>query len=272
MIQTIGEMSGSLRGQRVLVAGGEGEIGSVISETLAADGADVAIAGIELGPCKEVAERLATKDNRTAAYQFDITDPSSVDSLATDLTELWGGIDVLVNCVGILSIGPSDQFDAAQFRKVVDINLNGAFLISQAAGRMMIKGGSGGRIVHLTSVRAILGLNIGGWSAYGASKAGVHLLVKQLATEWGPHQISVNAVGSGFVRTALNAALLQNQDFASMVAARTPLGRVSEIQEVANAAVYFASPPLLVHHRSDPLCRRWPVRLPVGRCSRKARR
>lgn len=242
MSQSIGTMTAPLKGKRVLVAGGEGEIGSVISETLAADGADVAIAGIELGPCKEVAERLATRENRTTAYQFDITDPTSVDSLAAGLTDDWGGIDALVNCVGILSIGPSDQFDAAEFRKVVDINLNGAFLISQAAGRMMIKGGTGGRIVHLTSVRAILGLNVGGWSAYGASKAGVHLLIKQLATEWGPHRISVNAVGSGFVRTALNAALLQNQDFASMVAARTPLGRVAEIQEVANAAVFLAGP------------------------------
>jgi NAD(P)-dependent dehydrogenase (short-subunit alcohol dehydrogenase family) len=242
MSQPIGTMTAPLKGKRVLVAGGDGEIGSVISETLAADGADVAIAGIEMGPCKEVADRLATKENRTAAYQFDITDPASVDGLAAGLTEDWGGIDALVNCVGILSIGPSDQFDPAQFRKVVDVNLNGAFLISQAAGRMMIKGGTGGRIVHLTSVRAILGLNVGGWSAYGASKAGVHLLVKQLATEWGPHQISVNAVGSGFVRTALNAALLQNQDFANMVAARTPLGRVAEIQEVANAAVFLAGP------------------------------
>ncbi len=242
MSDTIAGMTGTLRGRRVLVAGGEGEIGAVISETLAADGADVAIAGIELGPCKEVAERLATGDNRTSAHQFDITDPASVDQLATDLTESWGGIDVLVNCAGILSIGPSDTFDPEQFRKVVDVNLTGAFLISQAAGKMMIAGGNGGRIVHLTSVRAILGLNVGGWSAYGSSKAGVHLLVKQLATEWGPHQISVNAVGSGFVRTALNQALLQNQDFASMVAQRTPLGRVSEIQEVANAAAYLASP------------------------------
>ena len=146
-----------------------------------------------------------------------------------------------MNSVGILSVGPSDQFADEEFRKVVDINLTGALLLSQAAGKLMIAGG-GGRIVHLTSVRAILGLNIGGWSAYGASKAGVHLLIKQLATEWGPHQISVNAVGSGFVRTALNAALMENQDFASMVAARTPLGRIAELQEVANATAYLASP------------------------------
>lgn len=241
MSESIAGMSRPLTGQRVLVAGGDGEIGSVIAETLAADGADVAIAGIELGPAKEVAERLSTEDNRTAAYQFDVRDAASVSDLAASLEEDWGGIDVLVNSVGILSVGPSDQFAAEEFRKVVDINLTGAFLLSQAAGKLMI-GGHGGRIVHLTSVRAILGLNVGGWSAYGASKAGVHLLIKQLATEWGPHQISVNAVGSGFVRTALNEALMQNQDFASMVAARTPLGRIAELQEIANAAAYLASP------------------------------
>lgn len=241
MSDSIAGMTRSMKGQRVLVAGGDGEIGSVIATTLAEDGADVAIAGIELGLAKEVAERLSTTDNRTTAYQFDIRDAASVSNLASSLEEDWGGIDVLVNSVGILSVGPSDQFAADEFRKVVDINLTGAFLLSQAAGKLMIAGG-GGRIVHLTSVRAILGLNIGGWSAYGASKAGVHLLIKQLATEWGPHQISVNAVGSGFVRTALNAALMQNQDFASMVAARTPLGRIAELQEVANATAYLASP------------------------------
>jgi NAD(P)-dependent dehydrogenase (short-subunit alcohol dehydrogenase family) len=70
----------------------------------------------------------------------------------------------------------------------------------------------------------------------------VHLLIKQLASEWGKHQISINGVGSGFVRTALSEAALQNPDFANMVADRTPLGRVADIQEVANTAIYFAGP------------------------------
>lgn len=242
MVDTIGLLNRSLAGKRVLVAGGDGEIGSVISAGLAADGADVAIAGLEADSCRAVADRVATGANRIAGYGFDTTDPDSVDGLVDAITQDWGGLDVLVNCVGVLKVNAAENFDAAEFRSVVDINLTGAFLLSQAAGRAMIKGGDGGRIVHMTSVRAHVGLAIGGFAAYGASKAGVHLLIKQLASEWGKHQIAVNGVGAGFVRTALSEAALANPDFANMVAARTPLGRVAEIQEVANTAIYLASP------------------------------
>jgi NAD(P)-dependent dehydrogenase (short-subunit alcohol dehydrogenase family) len=242
MSQAIGEMTTPLHGKRVLVAGGDGEIGTVISSTLAADGADVAIAGLDGNSATALAESLSNGQNRTAGYETDITDAGSVENLVEQITAAWGGIDVLVNCVGILKVNTAEDFDADTWRTVVDINLTGAFLLTQAVGRNMIKNGEGGRIVHLSSVRGSIGLAIGGFSAYGASKAGLHLLIKQLASEWGKHQISVNGVGAGFVRTALSAAALQNPDFANMVAARTPLGRVAEIQEVANAAVYLAGP------------------------------
>jgi NAD(P)-dependent dehydrogenase (short-subunit alcohol dehydrogenase family) len=242
MVETIGELNKPLTGKRALIAGGDGEIGSVISAGLAADGADVAIAGLEKESCQALADRLATGENRTAGYAFDTTDADSVAGLVDDLTQEWGGIDILVNCVGILKINLAENFDAAEWRSVVDINLTGAFLLSQAVGRAMIKGGEGGRIVHMTSVRGLIGLQLGGFAAYGASKAGLHLLIKQLASEWGKHQISINGVGAGFVRTALSEAALQNPDFANMVADRTPLGRVAEIQEVANTAIYLAGP------------------------------
>lgn len=240
MSQPIGEMTTPLGGKRVLVAGGDGEIGSVISATLATDGADVAIAGLDGGAATSLAESLSNGRNRTAGYETDITDADSVHDLVERLNADWGGIDVLVNCVGVLKANAAEDFDAADWRTVVDVNLTGAFLLTQAVGRVMIKNAEGGRIVHLSSVRGSIGLAIGGFSAYGASKAGLHLLIKQLAAEWGKHQISVNGVGAGFVRTALSAAALENPDFANMVAARTPLGRVAEIQEVANAAVYLA--------------------------------
>ena len=235
-------MPNALRGKRVLVAGGDGEIGSVICDGLVADGADVAIAGIDGDASRALASRLAGEDRRTAGHQFDITDPDSVAGLLDTLSQEWGGVDVLVNCVGLLKVSMAEDFDAADWRTVVDVNLTGAFLLSQAVGKLMIKNGDGGRMVHLTSVRGHIGLAIGGFSAYGAAKAGLHLLIKQLASEWGRHQISVNGVGAGFVRTALSEAALQNPDFANMVAARTPLGRVAEIQEVANTAVYLAGP------------------------------
>jgi len=240
--QPIGELARPLRGKRALVAGGDGDIGSAVSAGLAADGADVAVAGIDGESAARLADRLSTADNRTAGYRVDITDRASVDDLVASLATAWGGIDVLVNCAGLLKVNAAEDFAAEDWRAVVDLNLTGAFLLTQAVGRNMIKNAEGGRIVLLSSVRGSIGLAIGGWAAYGASKAGVHLLGKQLATEWGKHQISVNGLASGFVRAGVSAKALENKGYAAMVAARTPLGRVAEIQEVANAAVYLAGP------------------------------
>lgn len=242
MSQALADMTKPLKGQRALVAGGDGDIGTVIAASLAADGADVAIASLDGTTATALADRLADNEIRTAGYEADVTDADSVNGLVDTIAADWGGIDVLVNCVGILKANTAEDFGADDWRTVVEVNLTGAFLVSQAVARVMIKNGDGGRIVHLSSVRGSIGLAIGGFSAYGAAKAGVHLLVKQLASEWGRHQISVNAVGAGFVRAGVSAKALENQDFANMVAARTPLGRVAEIQEVANTAVYLASP------------------------------
>lgn len=242
MSQPLAEMSKPLQGRRALVVGGDGDIGSAVSAGLAADGADVAIASLDRGGAVALADRLSTTGVRTAGYHLDITEPDSINALVEQLVASWGGLDVLVNCAGILKVDAAENFDAATWRQVVDVNLTGAFLVSQGAGRIMIKNSEGGRIVHLSSVRATVGLAIGGFTAYGASKAGVHLLIKQLAGEWGRYRISVNGVAAGFVRTGLSAKALEDDTFSAMVTARTPLGRVAEIQEIANAAVYLAGP------------------------------
>jgi NAD(P)-dependent dehydrogenase (short-subunit alcohol dehydrogenase family) len=242
MSQTIEPVTAnSLRGRRALVAGGYGEIGSVISARLAAAGADVAIIGLEEDPAVKLAERLANGSNRTAGYQIDVTEREAVDRLVEEVVGLFGGLDILINCTGVLKVAPAEDFSEADWRTVIDTNLMGAFWLSQSVGRVMIKSGEGGKIVHLSSVRGSVGLAMGGFTAYGASKAGVHLLTKQLAAEWGRHQISVNSVAAGFVRTKLSANAIQDEGLNQMVAARTPLGRVAEVQEIANAAVYLAT-------------------------------
>jgi NAD(P)-dependent dehydrogenase (short-subunit alcohol dehydrogenase family) len=233
--------AGSLRDRRALVAGGYGEIGQVISKRLAEGGADVAIAGLEKDPAVKLAEQLSNGSNRTVGYQVDVTDREAVERLVEDVTGLFGGIDILVNCTGVLRVAPAEDFSEADWRAVIDTNLLGAFWLSQSVGRVMIKSGEGGRIVHLSSVRGSVGLAMGGFTAYGASKAGVHLLTRQLAAEWGRHKISVNSVGAGFVRTKLSANATQDEGLNQMVAARTPLGRVAEVDEIAKAAVYLAT-------------------------------
>jgi len=252
-----------LLGSRALVVGGYGGIGGAVCRTLLAEGADVAVAGRSLDSALGFAASLnndaattGTPDAvrgatdspgrgsaaaRTAGLQVDIADPASVRRMVDTLAADWGGIDIMINCASRLVTHGADEFPEDDWRAVIETNLLGAFWLSQAVGRTMIGSGKGGRIVHLSSVRGLAGARRG-FSAYGASKAGLNLLVRQLATEWGRHGITMNAVAPGFVRTDFVSGASQDAQFVQMVAARTPLGRTADVQEVADAVVYLVSP------------------------------
>ncbi|MEV0847247.1 SDR family oxidoreductase [Streptomyces sp. NPDC049954] len=229
-------------GTRVLVVGGYGGIGAAVCEEFLAGGARVALAGRSGERAKAAAEALALAGEpgaTVAAYTVDIADRQDVQCLTDAVVADWGGIDVLVNCASRLVTESAQEISEQDWREVTDTNLLGAFWLSQSVGRVMIAGG-GGRIVHLSSVRGRLGARRG-FSAYGASKAGLDLLVRQLAAEWGEHQVTVNAVAPGFVRTDFVEGAAANPAFMRMVIARTPLGRTAEVREVADAVTYLAS-------------------------------
>jgi NAD(P)-dependent dehydrogenase (short-subunit alcohol dehydrogenase family) len=232
---------GLLTGVRALVPGGYGGIGEAISRALAMAGARVAVAGRSQEKADHLAARLTGEGVTAAGYALDVTDRASVNETADKVAAAWGGLDVLVNCASVLVTGGAETVGEAEWRAVMETNLAGAFWLSQAAGRVMAGGGQGGRIVHLSSVRATRGARRG-FSVYGASKAGVDLLVRQLATEWGPKGITVNAVAPGFVRTEMVAAASQDREFIRGVAQRTPLGRIADVSEVADAVMYLVSP------------------------------
>jgi NAD(P)-dependent dehydrogenase (short-subunit alcohol dehydrogenase family) len=235
------QTTNSMKDDRVLIVGGYGGLGSAISTQLADAGADVAIAGRSKDKAAALAERLASGPGRAAAYQVDIADKDSVGRLVDEVAAAWGGIDVLVNCAGVLTVRDAESIEEADWRRIIEANLLGAFWLSQAVGRTMIAGGQGGRIVHLSSVRGSVGLATGGFTAYGASKAGLNFLVKQLAAEWGKHQIKVNGVAPGFVRTSMPGGP-EGEGFVKMISARTPLGRTAEVEEIADAVAFFAGP------------------------------
>ncbi|KJY30937.1 hypothetical protein VR45_26480 [Streptomyces sp. NRRL S-495] len=210
---------------------------------LAAQGARVAVAGRSLKKAEETAERLAplaARGGTVVPHAVDVADRADVDRLVAAVTADWGGIDVLVNCASALVTVGAEEISEEDWRTIVDTNLLGAFWLSQSVGRAMIAAG-GGRIVHLSSVRGKFGARRG-FSAYGASKAGLDLLVKQLAAEWGRHGIAVNAVAPGFVRTDFVQENASNPEFMRMVLGRIPLGRTAELHEVADAVTFLASP------------------------------
>jgi gluconate 5-dehydrogenase len=226
--------------QRVLVVGGYGGLGAVICEQFAEAGAAVAVAGRSAEKAGELAEKLTANGATALGLTLDVTDTASIDAAVAQVEQAWGGIDVLVNSASKLITTPAEHFDEAQWAEVVNANLVGAFLLSKSVGRHMLARG-GGRIIHLSSVRGDAGGRMG-FSAYGASKAGVNLLVKQLATEWAARGVTVNAVAPGFMRTDFVEAAQQNAQFVQRLQQRIPIGRFAEPEEVASAVTYLASP------------------------------
>lgn len=232
-----------LDGKRALIAGGYGGLGTAISSVLAACGASVAVAGRSGGKAAALAAQIGEAAGRPAlGCECDITSRASVAEAVGAVTEAWSGLDIVVNCASTLITASAETFAEDSWRAVLEANLTGAFWLSQQAGQLMIAAGTPGRIIHLSSVRSAAGARRG-FTAYGASKAGLNLLVKQLATEWGPHGITVNAVAPGFLRTDFVQQSAQDAAFMKMMTARIPLGRLAEPEEVASAVLYLASEP-----------------------------
>jgi gluconate 5-dehydrogenase len=232
-----------LDGKRALIAGGYGGLGAVISELFAACGASVAVAGRSGEKAVALAGQISQVTGQPAlGCELDITSQASIAAAIGDVTSAWSGVDILVNCASKLITASAETLDPDSWRAVMEANLTGAFWLSQQVGKLMIGAGAGGRIIHLSSVRSVAGARRG-FTAYGASKAGLNLLVKQLATEWGPHGITVNAVAPGFVRTEFVQQSAQDAAFMKMMTSRIPLGRLAEPEEVASAVLYLASEP-----------------------------
>ena len=230
-----------LDGRRVIIVGGYGGIGEVTTRLFAEYGADLVIAGRSEDKARSLAEEVAREDRRAVGLRVDLADRDSARALVSKSVEELGGLDVLVNLAGIDLEAPAERFDEQDWRRVIDVNLSGAFWLSQAAGEAMIEAGRGGRIIHYSTTRAVAG-GRRGFAAYAASKAGLNGFIRQLATEWGKHRIAVNGVAPGFVPTELVQDAAQNERFMAMMLGRIPFGRFGEPVELASATLFLASP------------------------------
>jgi NAD(P)-dependent dehydrogenase (short-subunit alcohol dehydrogenase family) len=229
-----------VRGKVALVAGGTGAIGGEMARALAEYGARVAIAGRSQAGAEQAASRLADAGGTAMGVALDVTDAGSVADAVAAVEAQYGPVEVLINAAGTHIEQPADELDLAAWDTVLDTNLRGAFLLSQAAARSAIAGGVSGSHIHVTSVRSELGIRRG-YAAYCASKGGLGILIKQLATEWGPRGIRVNGIAPTFTRTPLVEGYLSDPDFYGALVNRIPLGRVCETADLVGIALLLAS-------------------------------
>ena len=225
-----------------LITGGYSGLGKAISLGLAAHGARVAVAGIEGAQATEFAEGLRAKGTDAYAVTFEVTSVADTRQMVDHVADHFGRLDILVNCVGVNREQKADDVTEDVWDNVIDINLKGAMFQAQAAAKHMIRQGTGGKQVHIGSVRSQLALRGRGYAAYCATKGGLAMLCKQLAAEWAPHQINVNVVAPTFVNTEMSARMLADPAFYQSLVSRIPLGRIAEPEDVMNAVLFFVSP------------------------------
>ena len=231
-----------LDGKVALVTGGYGGIGDAVSHGLAQVGAKVAVSGHNDAKAAACAEALEKEGCDAYATAFDCVSVPETRRMVDDVARHFGRLDILVNCVGLNREEKAEDVTEEMFDYVVDVNLKSAMFQAQAAARHMIEQGTGGKQVHLGSLRTLLALRGRGYAAYCATKGGLAILCKQLAAEWAPHRINVNLVAPTFVRTQQVAHMLSDQHFYNNLVARIPLGRIAEPEDVWNAVLFLISP------------------------------
>jgi len=226
-----------LTGKRSLVTGGSRGIGRAIALALAGAGAEVAITSRKANDGEPVAREIRSMGRRSVALALDVRSVASIRACFDELVREWGTIDILVNNAGTNIPTDLRALDEDGWDTVVDTNLKGVAFVTQAALRLLR---DGGRVINVASIYGVLGRveRI----AYSAAKGGVVTLTKSLALELAPRGITVNAVGPSLIETDLTRERMRKDPgFRDVEVARTPLGRLATVEDVAAAVVYFAS-------------------------------
>ena len=221
-----------------IVTGGNKGIGRTIALCMAQAGADVVVTGRTKQELKEVCTEIKRLGNKALWVEMDVRNVMDVERMVAQVLEAFGRIDVLVNNAGISHVVPAEDHTEEIWDAIIDTNLKGVFLCSQAVGRQMIKQ-KRGSIVNMSSQAGTVGLL--NHVAYCASKGGVNLLTKVLALEWAPHNVRVNAVAPTVIRTPMTDKVFADKDVRAEMTAKIPLGRFGEPEDVAGAVIFLAS-------------------------------
>jgi meso-butanediol dehydrogenase/(S,S)-butanediol dehydrogenase/diacetyl reductase len=226
--------------QAVLVTGGGSGIGREVCLAAAEEGARVAVGDLDAEHAEATAAEIRRGTGEAVAIRLDVADPASVAAFITGAESALGRLDVLVNSAGIREIVPVLDLSYEEWRRVVEVNLSGTFLASQAFARRVVALGRPGQIVNLASTLGLMAAPKR--AAYTATKHGVVGLTKQMALELGEKGIRVNAVAPGVVRTPLTARYFQDPEYTQMIRDIHAVGRWAEPREIAEVILFLADP------------------------------
>jgi NAD(P)-dependent dehydrogenase (short-subunit alcohol dehydrogenase family) len=229
-----------LDGRVALVTAAGSGIGRATAKALAEAGALVQVTDIDRDSAARVAQEIAAAGQRAEAHQLDVTDEPGVARTVHAIADLRGRLDILVNNAGIGARMASEDLATATWEQVIAVNMTGAFRCAREAGRHMLAAGKG-TIVNVASVMGLVGGGLYPNPAYQATKGALVNWTRALALEWAGRGVRVNAVAPAFARTPLTQKLLADPEMERAILANTPLGRLIEPEEVAEAILFLAS-------------------------------
>lgn len=234
----------SLKGKVALVTGACYGIGFAIATAYAQSGAKIAFNARSEESVNKALEEYKKLGIEAHGYVCDVTDENAVNKMVATIEREVGVIDILVNNAGIIKRIPMTEMSAAEFREVVDIDLNAPFIVSKAVIPSMIKKGHG-KIINICSMMSELGRET--VSAYAAAKGGLKMLTRNIAAEYAQYNIQCNGIGPGYIATPQTAPLREKREdgsrhpFDEFICARTPAGRWLNPEELQGPAVFLAS-------------------------------
>ncbi|MGP4041084.1 SDR family NAD(P)-dependent oxidoreductase [Gracilibacillus sp. D59] len=225
-----------------IVTGAAMGLGKAMATALAQAGSHIVIADINYQEAEKTAKELSEQESVDAiAIEMDVTNEDQVNEMVKKVMNHFGKIDVLFNNAGIVMNEKAENTSLADWKKVIDINLTGVFITSQAVGKVMIEQ-KRGSIVNISSMSGIIANTPQCQASYNASKSGVIMLTKSLAMEWAQHNIRVNSIAPGYMKTELTKPFFENGgNMTDTWMNMTPMGRPGQPEELGGIALFLAS-------------------------------
>jgi gluconate 5-dehydrogenase len=227
-----------LTGKNILITGSSRGIGFALAAGLGKAGGNIIINGTNKDRLATTLKDLTDKKILAHGSVFNVCDESSVHKQITHIEKDVGPIDILINNAGIQIRGPLEEFDLKDWRRILDVNLTGAFMTSKTVVKGMIER-KRGKIINICSIQSELARP--SIAPYAASKGGLKLLTQSMATEWGKYNVQVNGIAPGYFKTEMTRELYENKEFDAWLCERTPANRWGDPSELVGAAIFLAS-------------------------------